>query len=447
MKKLSYILFLSIFFVFDIVLFAQHKHEYTVSDTTMDGRHEMNSSLTPYAPLARNGSGTSWLPDATQMHAIHQNYGRWLLMIHGSVFVRYTNQNIDRHNRRGGDTFDAPNWVMVMGQRGVGRKGHLMLRGMFSADPITEGANGYKLLFQTGETWKGNPLVDRQHPHDLFMELAAAYSHTFDDHSGVFLYFGLPGEPALGPSAFMHRPAALNIPDAPLGHHWQDNTHITFGVATIGIQHENIQIDASIFNGREPDEDRYNIDQPRFDSYSVRLSMNPSDCLAMQISHGFINNPETLEPNQDIRRTTAAIIYNKLRQSGSFWTNSLVWGMNDPNHGVNQHSVLFESNLQLRQYSFFTRLEFVEKSPEELGLISLKERKFSINSWMVGTTRKIFSTRNLDMRLGALATLNIVEDALRPFYGNLPVSAEMFLQVTPGLVSPGPEHKIHDTEM
>ena len=129
---------------------------------------------------------------------------------------------------------------------------------------MLEGGKGYPLLFQTGETYKGEPLIDRQHPHDLFSELSLSYSHAFTKNVDAFVYVGYPGEPALGPVTFMHRPSALDNPNSPISHHWVDATHITFGVATIGIRVGKFKIEGSSFTGREPDEDRYNFDKAKF---------------------------------------------------------------------------------------------------------------------------------------------------------------------------------------
>src|SRR5205823_1974820 len=150
-----------------------------------------------------------------------------------------------------------------------------------SLDPLTIGGSGYPLLFQTGESWQGKPLVDYQHPHDLFSELSVTYSHAINKNSNIFAYLGFPGEPALGPTAFMHRPSSFSNPDAPIGHHWQDATHITFGVGTLGFVYNDFKLDASIFTGREPDENRYDFDTPRFDSFSGRLTFNPCRELSM----------------------------------------------------------------------------------------------------------------------------------------------------------------------
>lgn len=211
----------------------------------------MTSAFGPYS-MTRQGSGTSWLPDATPMEGAHFMKGDWSLMAHGFV-----NLVADRQTgRRGSDKVFAESMAMLMGQRPLGF-GTLGARAMLSLDP-TMGKRGYPLVFQTGETADGRThLVDRQHPHDLFMELATSYSVPLGRNGSAFVYLGLPGEPALGPPAFMHRFSGMRNPEAPLTHHWLDSTHITFGVATLGASQGPFQLEGSWFNGREPDQYRW----------------------------------------------------------------------------------------------------------------------------------------------------------------------------------------------
>ena len=191
---------------------------------------EMHSTIDLADPMSREGSGTSWIPDSSPMYGRMFMFGENMLMLHGAIFPRYTNVS----TRRGDDRIDAPNWFMAMFSHPLGDSTQFGSRLMMSLDPLTEGGRGYPLLFQTGESWNGEALHDRQHPHDLFDELSFSLSQKFEHDLSAYIYFGYPGEPALGPPAFMHRPSAMDDPDAPIGHHWQDSTHITFGVATLG---------------------------------------------------------------------------------------------------------------------------------------------------------------------------------------------------------------------
>jgi hypothetical protein len=212
------------------------------------GDMQMKGFLGPYA-ATREGSGTSWLPDATPHEGLHGKAGDWMTMIHGQVNLVYDHQG----GPRGGTKTFVPGMLMGMAQKETA-DGAIGLRAMISPDPFM-GASGYPLLFATGESANGRDhLVDRQHPHDLFMELAATYRKDLSANSSVFVYGGLPGEPALGPPAFMHRTSGMDIPEAPITHHWLDSTHITFGVVTAGLIIDNWKLEGSAFRGREPDQ-------------------------------------------------------------------------------------------------------------------------------------------------------------------------------------------------
>jgi hypothetical protein len=327
---------------------VQHQHEHGTV---------MKSSVDLADPMSREGSGTSWLPDSSPMYGRMFMFGEDMLMLHGAAFPRYTNVS----TRRGDDRIDAPNWIMAMYSHSLGDNAQLGARLMMSLDPLTEGGRGYPLLFQSGESWHDQPLHDRQHPHDLFSELSLSYSQKFTDDVSAFVYFGYPGEPALGPPTFMHRISAMDEPDAPLSHHWQDSTHVTFGVATAGLVWRTVKIEGSVFTGREPDEDRYDFDRPRFDSASGRLSWNPTPNLALQFSHGYMKSPEALEPNVNRHRTTSSLIYNVPLGPDSNWATTFVWGQNNTTGEGKTQSFLLESDFQRGRDTFYTRLERVEK--------------------------------------------------------------------------------------
>lgn len=436
------------------VAFAQHEHHRTQKDTTKEDhskrKHmdhgdvmEMDSSMMPpmshsYSlnlPMNRNGSGTGWLPDASPMYGYMLHSKKWMYMIHGNIFIRYNNQDVGNKGSRGDSKIDAPNWFMAMGQRRVGMKGLFHFNAMISLDPIF-GGDGYPLLFQTGETYNGKPLVDRQHPHDLFSELSVAYTQSFTKDFDAFVYFGYPGEPALGPVAFMHRPSSLNIPDATLGHHWQDATHITFGVATLGFRYKIFKLDGSLFTGREPNEDRYDFDKPRFDSYSYRLTVNPGKTLSIQVSKAFIKSPESINPDEDINRTTASINHSMpLVGENHYLTSAIIWGYNDSGEDHKENSFTLESNLQLDRLAISGRYESVEKSAEELLLDQFIESKsFNINAITLGINYTILRKCKTNFALGAQSTLYLAESSLDPIYGENPMSVEVYLRVSPTLM-------------
>jgi len=396
---------------------------------------QMPHSFSKELPMNRNGSGTGWLPDETPIYAHMFNEKSWHLMYHGNLFLRHNWQNFNNDYRRGGHEFDAPNWGMLMAQRMVGKRGLLLLRGMVSLDRLTMGGDGYPLIFQSGESWDGVPLIDRQHPHDIFSEFAVGYTHSLNKAMDIGGYLGYPGEPALGPTAFMHRISAMHNPDAPLGHHWQDATHIAFGVATGGLRYKWGKLEGSVFTGREPDENRFGWDKPRFDSYSYRLTVNPHKTLSLQFSQGFLESPEVLEPGEDVVRTTASVAHSIELNPTSHIASTLVWGLNKTDSSRHEHSLLAESDVSFNKWVVYSRLEYVQKSAEELSLeASFGEEVFAIGSITLGGSYRVWQYLKSDLRIGGQATLDVIENSLDPLYGSSPLSAEIYLQVSPALL-------------
>jgi hypothetical protein len=416
-----------------------------MGDMNMDMGNDTGMTMMSHAfslnlPMSRDGSGTSWLPDASPMYGYMLTAGSWGLMFHGAIYPRFTSQNFNNDGKRGqASKFDAPNWFMGMAQHKVGGSGLFSFNLMMSLDRLTEGGYGYPLLFQSGETWKDMPLHDRQHPHDLFSEVAVAYTQALSKVADLTGYIGYPGEPALGPVAFMHRPSAMNDPDATLAHHWQDATHITFGVATLGFRYGIAKVEASAFNGHEPDENRFDFDKPAFNSYSYRVSVNPDKHVAIQFSQGIINGPEALNPAEDIFRTTASITTEHQIADASFINNSLIWGHNSveehngqPN--ASEHSITAESNVQLDATAVYARYEFVQKSAEELSINPATVTIFNVNAFTLGVNRRLFQHAHTDVSLGVQATLNTIPDGLLNLYGNSPLSGQIYLKISPSLM-------------
>ena len=408
---------------------AQHQADHAMQEMGM------HSSVNIADPMNREASGSSWIPDSSPVYAYMRMFGSDMLMLHGAMFPRYTNAS----SQRGDDRIDSPNWIMAMYSHPFSDTTQLGLRAMMSLDPVTEGGRGYPLLLQSGESWNDKPLHDRQHPHDLFDELSFSISQKFEHDLSGYIYFGYPGEPALGPPTFMHRPSAMDDPDAPISHHWQDSTHVTFGVATAGVQWKNVKIEGSVFTGREPDENRYDFDQPRFDSFSGRISWNPTADLALQVSHGYIEHPEALEPNLNRHRTTASLIYNKRLGPDSNWASSLVWGQNDDTHEGKTESVLVETDFQRERNTVYSRFEWVQKSGHELVLARRDlDEIFGVSALSIGYVRDLSHGNNIDVGLGGQFTVDFWPAELDRYYGGGPgYGFEIFLRVHPSLHSHG----------
>jgi hypothetical protein len=405
----------------------QHKHRPHYKDSLMV---TMSHSYSLNLPMTRNGSGTGWLPDSSVMYGHGIMTEKWMYMVHWNAFARYNKQDIFEKSNRGDSKFDAPNMIMFMGQRPVGSNGLFHFSSMFSLDPITVGGEGYPLLFQSGETYNNQPLVDRQHPHDLFSELSIGYTHAFSKDIDLTGYFGFPGEPTIGPVAFMHRLSAMNNPDAPLGHHWQDATHITFGVGTIGVRVRNFKLEGSIFTGREPGENRYDFDEPTFDSYATRLSYNPNEFLALQVSQAFITSPERLDPEENIQRTTASVVHQyPLGGENRYVASSIVWGYN--NGHAKEHTLLGESNIQFDRTAIYGRYEWVQKSAEELNIDSeTQNRIFNIQALTAGANYVILRKFGTNVAAGGQLSVFAAPDLVE-HYGEYPMSAEVYIRLYP----------------
>ena len=300
------------------------------------------------------GSGTALQPATTPMTAWHFTPGNWVMMAHGELKAGLNYQR----GPRGVGKVQSQNWMMAMGERDIG-PGRLLLRGMFSAEPLTAPHGGFPQLFQTGESYRGRPIIDAQHPHDVVMELAASYTIPISESVAVQVYGGPVGEPALGPVAFMHRASAIENPSSPLGHHWEDSTHVSHGVITGGVTVWRLKFEFSRFRGAEPDEDRLGLDLGALDSSSFRVWFTPGRNWAGQFSYGHITRPDVFHVG-DTDRLTSSIAYNRPLALGN-WSTSLVWGRNSEIHGIS-NAYLVESTLSFnRKNHLYTRMELVDK--------------------------------------------------------------------------------------
>ena len=366
----------------------------------------------------RDGSGTSWLPDTTPMRAAHWSRGPWMIMLHGNAFIQY----IDEGGSRGDGQFGSINWIMGMARRSVGG-GSLTLRGMFSIEPLTVGKCGYPDVLATGELCNGEPLHDRQHPHDLFMEVAAVYERELGHRVGLQLYGAPAGEPALGPTAYPHRSSSMALVLAPMTHHWLDSTHISFGVLTAGIFQSRWKAEASVFNGREPDENRYGFDLAKLDSYSGRLSYLPTSHWSLQASAGRIAQaepPHGGEPAKDVTRVTASGTYHQNIRAAGFWATTVGWGSNRE-EDLNTNAVLVETSVSLdEKNTIFGRTEFAQKTDRDLVALNASDIRSWVSKIQFGYERALKPLRSLTPGVGAAATINVTPQRLSPAYGDSP---------------------------
>lgn len=387
--------------------------------------HAMTGALGDY-PMAREASGTAWQPDASEHGGIHLMSGDWTLMAHGLLNLVYDHQA----GRRGDDKAFASGMLMGMARRPIGN-GTLQFKAMVSPDPIM-GKRGYPLLLASGETANGTDrLIDRQHPHDFFMELSTSVSQDIGANSSVFVYAGLPGEPAFGPPAFMHREAIMDSPEAPISHHWLDSTHISFGVLTAGLVLDRVKLEVSRFNGREPDQHRWNIETGALDSTAVRVSWNPGDNLSLQGSWGHFEDPEQLEPGVDQKRWSASALYAREIAPGWKLAGTLAWGRKTIDHhgeSLKDDAFAAEASLKHGPWTIFSRGEMTQN--RELLDIEEHGPAYNVGKVSLGAIHDFRLAEHFAFGVGGLFAVNFVPDGLEPLYGgNNPIGAMGFVRL------------------
>jgi hypothetical protein len=398
-------------------------------------QHHDTPEMNPLFPV-HDTSGTSWGPALTPMSGAMQQWRGWSLMLHGNVFGQLVAEPGDRHRTGGFSEHQASsvNWVMLMARRPLAG-GRFGIRTMASAEPWTVSDCGFINLLATGEMCEGDTIHDRQHPHDLFMELAADYDHGLRGSLRWQLYAGFAGEPALGPTSFPHRFSALTNPVAPITHHWIDATHITFGLVTAGIYDERWKAEVSIFNGREPDQNRADLDLGALDSVSGRLTLVPSENLVLQVSAGHLEEAEAEfppEPRADVDRLTASATYH-VRVGSGLSATTLAYGVNSGTEVIPRarvdlvtHAVLLESSLTMSGgHTWYARAEIVGKPGEDLHVHEDPLRIFVVSKLQAGYERALKAWRNLVPGVGGAFSLSIVPEGLESRYSG---------RVSPGYV-------------
>ncbi len=395
------------------------------------------------AIVHHSASGTGVEPDSTPSPMLMTARRGWMLMFHANVFVLDEQQT----GPRGGDKLFSTNWMMGMAQRPVSlfhkAPGVLTLRAMLSLEPATITGERYPLLFQQGETAYGVPIADGQHPHNLFMELAALYDLKVGERGLLSFYLAPVGDPALGPVAYPHRASAAEDPLAALGHHQEDSTHISADVVSIGLAYKVARVEASGFHGREPGEDRWTISQGAMDSWSTRFTLQPGRDWSGQFSYGRLHSPEALSPGEDQERMTASVMYNRIVDqrlgSGGDWASSLVWGRTQSlPGGVVFNSYLAESTVTFaRSNRVWTRVENADRSNELLIGENLPPPGFAerrvgrVQAYTIGYDREGRWVPHLATALGAQVTWYGVPVGLRAAYGATPVGVAVFLRLRP----------------
>ncbi len=392
------------------------------------GMVDMNSSSMFLMNLA---SGTAVNPAGWPAPMNMRHWGHWNTMFMGLGFL----SDIQQSGPRGGDKLYSTNWFMASAEHRIGTNDALEAVLMLSLEPAMITNRRYPELFQTGETAYGLPLTDAQHPHNFIMELGFHYVHQLAEDATLDLYVAPVGDPALGPTAFPHRASAMELPEAPISHHWQDSTHVADDVVTAGVQYKKVKLEASGFDGSEPGENRWIIQQGPINSWTGRLWFFPAKYWAAQVSAGRLAHPEALEPG-DQTRVTASVEYT-LPMPGGSWASTLSWGRIHSTATLrNLNSYLAESELPVTRRNFITgRFELVDKDDLFADDLELQEQldllygsTFRIGAYTLGYTRDVDLFRSVETGIGANISLYSLPDSIKPYYGGHPAGGNIFLR-------------------
>jgi hypothetical protein len=375
--------------------------------------------------MTREASGTAWQPDSSVHGGVHTAVGEWMVLSHARLNAVYDRQQ----GPRGDDKAFVSGMLMSEATRVLASEDIVRFRAMLSPDPLM-GASGYPLLLATGETANGrDPLIDRQHPHNLVMELSGSVSHPFGPQDSAYLYAGLPGEPAFGPPPFMHRLSILDSPEAPISHHWLDSTHITNGVVTVGYVHSDFKLEASRFHGREPDQYRYRIEPGPLDSTAARLSWNPAHTLSLQVSWARQISPEQLAPREDETRASASAIYTEPLGDNRYWSTTAAYGYRHSSGGPCLWAYLIESSVKPTDlWTIFARFER-ETNNELIDFGSEGGPVYVVAKTSAGAIRDWHMSEHVQVGLGALYAFNFVPSSLTALYGHDPAGMMVFARL------------------
>ncbi len=406
------------------------------------GIHEHVAVSAPLLTPPREASGTAWLPTVTPMYGVHSPWHGWDIRLNGAAFVQALYEPRDRHRTGGVSTSQAAsaNWVMLMARRSVGR-GRFGIRTMFSAEPWTVPGCGSLNFLATGEVCDGDSIHDRQQAHDLFMELAVDYDRVVHGDWRWQIYAGLAGEPALGPPGYLHRASAMANPIGPITHHWLDSTHVTFGLVTVGVHNQRWKAETSVFNGREPDESRIDVDVGAFDSFAARLSFLATERLALQASAGRLREARThfnFRSEQPVTRMTASAAYHVPFGAERIWATTLGFGWNHAREAVSLDTVdattaaaLLESSVTLsNRHTVFGRAELAAMPAHHLHAFEYSTSVFAIGKVQLGYLRHLNATRGVVPGIGGSIGVSLLPPQLAPHYsGRVAPSFSVFFSL------------------
>jgi hypothetical protein len=390
---------------------------------------QLDESRTVYA--------TSWQPDLNPVNGFHLSAGSWRLMLHGRVFAGYVREETPR----GGSQWGSANWAMLAAARQLGR-GRLTLSATTSLETLTLGDCGYPRLL-AGSGCNSDGFGEYQHPHGIFPELSARYTHPLSDSVALLVYAAAAGEPALGPVAYHHRVSAAADPVAPMSQHELNPAHSAGGVLTAGFVGTAWKLEVSAFNGEPVNTNRTLPELGPLESVSFRMTVNPSPNWSFQGSAGNLKSVAAHhEGNTGDMRVLSASVMLHAPSSGSVRATTLAF-THVEDGTLPRNALLVESVLPLgRLHSIFARVEAAHRLDEKVTIIVqpdsshahfsefTRHRAAQISAgYLLSHTSRI-----AEIGIGARASVSFIPDALvRLYEERRPWGFAIFARVEPPL--------------
>lgn len=407
-----------------------------IEDRQRDIR-DMSSALSLELPMNRMGTGTSWNPDKTPMYGYMIYTTHWIYTINGHIFPRYTHHDIDGVTaNKGAEQWDIPGFVGFSAQRRLGDDGQFHYKAMATTDRPLMLPKGYPMLMQTGAMYHNEHTPDWQHPRDVIAELSASYVWSFADHNDIYFYGGYPGEPALGPVSYFQRSSCQFNPDAPLMHSRTDGAFTAWGVGTVGFRMGKFKLEGSLFNGKLPGDNHYNVEMPQLNSFSGRLSWNPTSKWSLQVSRGELKGADPFHPGELLIRNTASATFIYPFASRTYFASSLIAGQNKLPGRPETFGAIYEATVKAKRATFYSRYEYLMRSPEEFVFPAWQysaSTLFNVHTGTLGAAVDLVFVRGINLALGAQASGYLYDANLQRLYGKYPYSGEVYLHFYPVL--------------
>jgi len=189
------------------------------------------------------------------------------------------------------------------------------------------------------------------------------------------------------------------------------------------------KLEASRYNGREPDQHRYDIETGALDSTAARLSWNPTQRWALQASWADEIGPEQLEPGVDQHKVSMSAIYTVPFGDHGWWSTTAAWGRRS-SEGLDLDAWVLESAVKPdAAWTVFARAERVDNDELTPAVLGRHGPVFTVGKVSLGAIHDWALSPHVSFGLGGLYAFDFVPGALDVAYGDDPRGAMAFVRL------------------